>query len=370
MREFEEGVIFSLKLKDNMLDVENELTGKLYVSNIDGITIEYTKSIKDPREVFKNLGDNITNFFTVYGQIAGGKKFTAYQCHNGGGSTSLRTNTIMTEKSTIEVGSLYIGEWLDEKNLLKIDKAKVRFSYLERWFQEIRVNDGMLTNKPNHIEITLNQFSKNFNVNIDDNLTISETHKWQNKTEHGKKNIFEITQYIQCDFTEAVDAETYHQTIYKIHNFFRLLIPKANIYLEEEYINVQDTDIEICVANKHYTKESDKISRTCFLYLFDEETTPHTLTTWFSQYQKYGRVFNLLSSILDNPPFMYIEHDFLNLIQWVEGYCRLTYPPEQTEIIEFNNQLCRILMQISREKDKTLIQNITRYGYEAPLKNN
>ena len=286
MREFEEGVVFSLKCKNNMLDIENELTGKLYVSNTDGITIEYTKSIKDPKEVFESLSNTKTTSFIVYGQIAGGKKFTAYECYKGRGSTNFMVNGVMTEKCTIEVGSLYIGEWLGEKSLLKIDKAKVRFSYLERWFQEIRVNDGVLTNKPNHIEIALNQFSKDFNAKIDDNLTISETHKWQNKTELGKKNIFEITQYIQCNFVEAVDVETYQQTIYKLHNFFRLIMPQANIYIEEEYITVQDTNIEICVANKHYTKENDKISRTSFLYLFDEETISHTLKTWFLQYQK------------------------------------------------------------------------------------
>lgn len=368
MREFEEGVVFSLKLKDNMLDAENELTGKLYVSNIDGITVEYTKSIKDPREVFKNFGNNITNFFTVYGQIAGGKKFTAYQCHNGGGHTNLSTNTIMTEKFTIEIGSLYIGEWLDEKNLLKIDKAEIRFSYLERWFQEIRINDGVLTNKPEYINIALDQFSKNLNVQVDDNLTISETRKWQNKTEYGKKNIFDVTQYIQCDFAEPVDAEVYHQTIHKLHNFYRLLIPKANIYLEEEHVTIEGTDIEICVANKHYTLESNKISRIDFLYLFNEETTPQTFKTWFSLYQTYGRVFNVLSSILDNPPFMYIEHSFLNLVQWYEGYCRLTYPTSEKEKSIFKGRISDIVSLIEDDDDKKLIQDIAKFSDETPLK--
>jgi len=58
----------------------------------------------------------------------------------------------------------------------------------------------------------------------------------------------------------------------------------------------------------------------------------------------------------------------LNLIQWYEGYCRLTYPTDIEDKLAFENRISNIVNQIEAETDKKLIEDITKFSYETPLR--
>ena len=216
--------------------------------------------------------------------------------------------------------------------------------------------------------IPLKQFANNLNVDISDNITLKTSQNWERKVDFNRKLTFEIQQFIEYSFNNPVSLQLYYDLNFKLQNFFRLLLPNKNIFIEEQYISVEDKSIEIYSSDKYYVSESDKVSWSNFLYIYNKDTINDILINWFNSQKKYGRVFKVLSSILDEPPFIYVEHKFLNIVQWYEGYCRIEYPTSKDEVTKFNNQIESIIHQIKNDEDKELIQDITKYRYENPLK--
>lgn len=368
MNEFESDVLFSFTLIDNFLDKDKLLTGKLYVSDKDGIYINYTSTINDPTELFGNLTENEITFIPVYGQTVKGKRFTAYQCHKENAHTNMANSNFITKTEDIKVSSLFFGAWIEDIDNIQINSAKVRFSYLEHWLYKFKINDKYFDKGIESFTVPLEQFDINLNVKIDDNTIIKDTRDWNRDVDKNKKLTFEVNQFLEYTFTNSISLKSYNELNFNLQNFFRLILPDKNIFIEEQYITIEDTNIEIYNSNKHYVAESDKVSWGNFLYLYDENTINEILLNWFSNQNKYGRIFKVLSSILDNPPFMYLEHKYLNIIHWYEGYGRVQYPTDDNTINEFKIKIQNIVNQIKDLEDQQLVQDITKYGYEFPLK--
>jgi len=103
------------------------------------------------------------------------------------------------------------------------------------------------------------------------------------------------------------------------------------------------------------------------LYIYNENTVNDILINWFDLQSVYGRIFDLLSSILDEKPFMYLEHSFLNIAQWYEGFCRIKYPTSDEDISQFKSKIKNIVSQVSESEDKKFIEEITKFSYETSL---
>ena len=116
-----------------------------------------------------------------------------------------------------------------------------------------------------------------------------------------------------------------------------------------------------------FHREINNVSWLDFLYLYNEDTIQDILLNWFSLQNDYGRIFDLLSSILDEKPFMYLEHSFLNVIQWYEGFCRIKYPTSNEDKEVFESKIENIVNQVSDCEDKKFIKDITQFSYESPL---
>ena len=104
-----------------------------------------------------------------------------------------------------------------------------------------------------------------------------------------------------------------------------------------------------------------------FIYIYNEDTVNDILINWFNLQGVYGRIFDLLSAILDEKPFIYLEHSFLNIAQWYEGFCRIKYPTDENDITKFKSKIENIVNQVSESEDKKFIEEITQFRYETPL---
>jgi hypothetical protein len=122
---------------------------------------------------------------------------------------------------------------------------------------------------------------------------------------------------------------------------------KFRLQNEEQDIIVLGKEVEIYSSNKHYSSEVNNVSWLDFLYLYNEDTIQDILLNWFTLQNDYGRIFDLLSSILDEKPFMYLEHSFLNVIQWYEGFCRIKYPTSNEDKEAFESKIENIVEQVS-----------------------
>ena len=366
MEEFESDIFFSFNSQDNLLDDKQRLSGKLYVSNSNEIHIEYI-SIANPIDILSALSNQNTKPFVVYGQTSKGKRFTANQCYMRNGNNHFTQGSFAIKKGEILISTLFLGEWLNDINNLEINSGRVRFSYLEHWLGSFKVNDNYSEKGKENFSVDLEQFNTNLNVEIDNGITLKTSRSWGQNVEFNKKLIFDVRQYLSYEFNNPISFKAYNQLNFKLQNFFRVILPKKDIFIEERYVTVLDKEVEVFSSNKYYASEIDKVSWGDFLYIYNESTVNDILTNWFNLQDTYGRIFDLLSSILDEKPFMYLEHSFLNIAQWYEGFCRIKYPTSDEEISNFKSKIENILSQVSESDDKKLIKEITQFSYEVPL---
>lgn len=362
MREFESDIFFSFNSHDNLLDDKQRLSGKLYVSNSNNIHIEYI-SLANPIELFKDLSNQNPKSIVVYGQTADGKKFTANQCYMNNSNMNFTQGSFTTKKGNIFISTLFFGEWLSDIDTIRINKGRVRFSYLEHWLGLFKIDNNYLK----EFSVDLEQFNTNLNVKIDNNTILKTSRSWSQNIEFNKKLIFDVKQYLSYEFSNPILFKEYNELNFKLQNFFRTILPEKDIFIEERYITVLDKEVEVYSSNKHYALETNKISWMDFLYIYNEETVNDVLINWFNLQGVYGRIFDILSAILDEKPFMYLEHSFLNIAQWYEGFCRIKYPTSDEDISKFKAQIENIVSQISENEDKKFICEITQFSYEAPL---
>ena len=366
MKEFESDIFFSFYSQENLFDNNLRLSGKLYVSNSNGIKIKFIK-LANLIEIFSTLSNQNPKPFTVYGQTSDGKRFTASQCFSNNSNTNFTQGSLSTEKGEILINTLFLGEWLNDIDNIQINKGSVRFSYFEHWLGSFKINDNYTEKGKENFSVDLEQFDTNLNIEIDTNTILKSSRSWQQKVEFNRILSFSVKQYLSYEFKNPITFQEYNKLNFKLQNFFRTILPKKNIFIEEQYITILENEVEIYSSNKHYSPEINKVSWLDFLYLYNEDTIQYILLNWFSLQNNYGRIFDLLSSILDEKPFMYLEHSFLNVIQWYEGFCRIKYPTSNEEIVAFNSKIENIITQVSDSKDKTFIKEITQYSYETPL---
>lgn len=366
MKEFESDIFFSFNNQENLFDNNLRLCGKLYVSNSNGIKIKFIK-LANPVEIFSALSNQNPKPFTVYGQTAEGKKFTASQCYYNNSSINFTQGSLSTEKGEILISTLFFGEWLNDINNIQLNKGSVRFSYFEHWLGSFKINDNYIEKGKENFSVDLEQFKTNLNLDLDSNTTLKTSRSWNQNVEQNKKLIFDVKQYLSYEFKNPVSFQEFNKLNFKFQNFFRTILPRKDIFIEEQYITVLENEVEIYSSNKHYSPEVNKVSWLDYLYLYNEETVQDILLNWFTLQNDYGRIFDLLSSILDEKPFMYLEHSFLNVIQWYEGFCRIKYPTSNEDKEAFESKIENIVEQVSDIEDKKLIEDITKFSYETPL---
>jgi len=366
MKEFESDVFFCFNNQENILDDKQRLSGKLYVSNSNDIHIEYM-SVANPMDMVNAFSNQNIKPFIVYGQTSDGKRFTANQCYIKNGNINFSQGSFLTKKGEILINTLFFGEWISDIDNIKINKGRVRFSYFEHWLGLFKVDDNYFKEGKKDFSVDLEQFDTNLNVEIDNNTILKTSRSWRQNVEFNKKLIFDVKQYLSYEFSNPISIEKYNQLNFKLQNFFRVILPKKDIFIEEQYITILDEEVEIYSSNKHYALEIDKVSWGDFLYIYNEDTVNDILINWFNLQAVYGRIFDLLSSILNEKPFIYLEHSFLNIVQWYEGFCRIKYITSDEEISDFKSKIENIVSQISDIEDKKLIEEITQFSYETPL---
>jgi len=360
MKEFESDIFFSFDTKDNLFDIKQRLSGKLYVSNSKGLYIEYI-----------SIPITLTNLnikpFIIYGQTFDGKRFTANQCYITDKNIDFSKDSLLIQKEKVFISTLFFGEWLDNIDNIKINKGRVRFSYLEHWLGLFKVDDNYIEEGRKDFSVDLEQFDSNLNIKIDNNIILKTSRSWRQNVEFNKKLIFDVKQYLLYEFLNSISLQKYNQLNFKLQNFFRIILPKKDIFIEEQYITILDKEVEIYSSNKYYTPEKSEVFSGDFLYIYNDNTINDILINWFKLQSVYGRIFDLLASTLDEKPFMYLEHSFLNIAQWYEGFCRIKYPTSDERISKFKSKIENIVSQVSEREDKKFIEEITQFSYETPL---
>ncbi len=185
MKEFESDIFFSFYSQENLFDNNLRLSGKLYVSNSNGIKIKFIK-LANLIEIFSTLSNQNPKPFTVYGQTSDGKRFTASQCFSNNSNTNFTQGSLSTEKGEILINTLFLGEWLNDIDNIQINKGSVRFSYFEHWLGSFKINDNYTEKGKENFSVDLEQFDTNLNIEIDRNTILKTLRSWQQKVEFNR----------------------------------------------------------------------------------------------------------------------------------------------------------------------------------------
>ena len=151
--------------------------------------------------------------------------------------------------------------------------------------------------------------------------------------------------------------QEYNKLNFKLQNFFRTILPKKDIFIEEQDIIVLGKEVEIYSSNKHYSSEVNNISWLDFLYLYNEKTIEDILLK-----QKVDRNLLLLKDL----------QEFVNNISLTK--LSITDRVNFIEIVlknlqEYNNSKKEFKFNILIDKYKNVVET-SEDIYTLPSKDN
>lgn len=364
MQQFNENVAISFNLNEENNMPLNPLFFGTLKTNSNELTINYQENkLPDYQKI------ESTKEFNLYGQTVSGKKFIAINClFTQVGRGTMIPNGLIINNNSIFINRLFIGDWdLDIKSK-KIKNVSVRFSYLEHWLHNLKIEHKFNENKICGMSIeNLDLKFKEFIINNEFKFTINTS--FTTKTEANKKFIFDSKRWINLSFDNYITIDEAYQKIFILNNFFRIMLPAKKIFVEDLSVKTEDDkNYDIVYRQTNYQKEDLKTSWTDYLYLYNENNIKNILSNWFNMQEQYGMIMDSLFSILDDKSFVYLENRFIAYMQWIEGFARIAYPAKEDEKLEFENKINNIINQISSDDDKDFIESITKFKYETPLR--
>lgn len=277
----------------------------LKVDDIDIIAqLKYTNDNKseifltlpiNKSQYFKKLFDN-SEPFNINGEFEDSIKFTAFDCYVVQSLYTPKNNSVadtLTSKIEfdsnaesdrlrdyrIEIGKLYLkAHDVDDK--IHVKKVDIKFSSIDEWI-------------PNDKNKKI--FIKQNNCNI----TISNS-------------------FITIESLNAITLKQVNQIIFDLLVFFEVILLNNSVKRIEKFIyTIDETKIQEIMTYKQETKINEQ-----FLFDYSTNNIEDILNRWFQSKDKYGKIFNYLSGILNETSAEYLELKFLMLAQWIEAYTR------------------------------------------------
>jgi len=307
---------------------DNKISGILKFHPVEGANLELIGSFKGTKDLNAFLQPNI-----ILGVTSNGKIVTLYKCYEFKSHMSMPGFL----SSSFIASVVFLGHHFEKEEDIIFDTLSLNYSHLEEWtritgFQFIKLeidSKNHLTKHeirysfPQKVEAKLG----NFNISFDYNFT------------SGGDRIKEVnlkqTTFIKIEPNKPIHFDNYQRNIcYHIQNFLSLAIGKAAFPLIVKGKNkacktelsdgrVAYNDILIFYKMKHLPELSKKLHPFDMFFSFGDisDNFEKCLRNWFAKAEVLRPVYDLYFGTLYNPS-MYLEHEFLSLIQAIESYHR------------------------------------------------
>ncbi len=355
-----------------------KIIGLIKFDPYNGGILELYGSFKD----FNNLKQN-TYFEIINGQIFGGRMITLCKCYASHFSFDGRGSL----ESRFYVNYILIGEIFTRYKDIVFNKLRIHYAYFDEWLeitsfyfkkeqdpQRQHKGISLVYKYPKEIEIKLNDFKLNIIFEYSHDLKRYEIHIKQ-------KTMIEIVP------NEKVHLDVYLTDLsYNIQNFISFGIGKATFPLEligilknkaSKLDEIQDqNNIEIYYRNNNYTEEIEFIHPDKYLFTVKdiEPNFKKCFITWIKKAEMLKSVYDLYFAILYNPN-MYIEHQFLTLIQAIEAYHRRIFNGKYLTEEKFSSILKQLhqcipdqIPQNFKEKIKNSLHYLNEFSLRKRLK--
>ena len=304
---------------------DKKISGTLKFHPVEGANLELIGSFKGIEDLNTVLQPDI-----ISGITSNGKIITLYLCYES--QSHVRVPGFLM--SSFIVRMVFLGYHFEKAEDIVFDSLSLNYSHLEEWARITGFQFKKEDDPKNHLtklEVSYS-FPKKVEVKLS-NLNISFDYNFTLGGDRIKEVKLKQTMFIKIEPHKPVHINDYHRDIcYHIQNFLSLAIGRAvSPLIIKGKTNACKTklpdgrvvynDILIFYRIKDVPKLS--IHPADMLFSFDDISAnfENYLRNWFAKSEILQPVFDLYFGTLYNPS-MYLQHEFLSLIQALESYHR------------------------------------------------
>jgi hypothetical protein len=316
----------------------------------------------------------------MLGTSSCGKKITLHKCFE----TNERYSSSGFPTSSFYANIVFIGWHFTKPEELKFKSFFVNYPYFEEW-SKIRVFSHCLESEekskqyevkyevPEPVEAKID----NFKISFDHNLNISGDRLREVNLKH--------TTFVKIEPEDELHFEEYQSILYHLQNFLSLATTRAIYPLSikattEQYKHVSTFSkgkvhhppIEIFYNVIGEVDLSEKLNHYDMLFTFEDISGQFEtyLQNWFDKAELLKPVYDLFFGTLYKPS-MYLEVQFLSLIQAVESYHRRRFGGKYLSDEDYK-EVCDTLVNAIPDSVeggfKDSLESRIRYGNEFSLR--
>jgi hypothetical protein len=285
------------------------------------------------------------------------------------------------QNSIIESQYLFIGKHFNARNEICFSSLQVNFTNLENWLALTPFSMEIPDKIKNGVWKLIHKWPSEFIAKIEKfNSKIESTHEFKTEGDHIRNAIWKSKAYLKITPDKPKHFKWYWSVIYDLCNFLTLLIG-ATTYIT--HVKAYGDDIEINPGQK--TKETIELFFTQKkpginegLHPFEmiipfpriAEKIDKVISLWFSKSQDFRSVYDLFFGTFYNPG-MYLQFQFLSLMQAIESFHRVTKVGKYLSDEDWKPYREKLANEISVELDsghRESLKSRIKYGNEYSLR--
>jgi len=351
---------------------EKQVSGTLRFTPNEGAILELIGSFKDTKDILKPE--------IILGISSNGKKITLHKCFETKCfETKTKSNVsfpgLLT--SSFYANEIFVGAHFQKSEDIKFRELSIRYSYLDEWVNISGFNIQYPDEKeivikykePEPIQTSIGEDCKIF---IEIQVT-RPTHSIVQKEASIKQRT-----YIRIEHSVEKSLEEYWNIMRHIQNFLSLGVTEPVCPLTVKGIteSIKDMPYNLPVEVEIY-RHSPEVSKTPkTLYPYDmlftfkdiSDRFEILLKNWFEKADTLGPVYDLYFGTLYNP-WMYLQHQFLSLIQAIEAYHRRKFEGKYLSNDDYEPIYEKFINELAIEPSfKEALKSKLKYGNEYSLR--
>jgi hypothetical protein len=355
---------------------ENKISGILKFHPVEGANLELIGSFKSPKDLNKFLQPNI-----ILGITSNGKIITLHKCYEYKSPLSMPGFL----SSSFIVSMVFVGHHFEKEENIVFDNLSLNYSHLEEWAGITGFQFKFETGPKN--ELKKHEVSYSFPQKVEaklGNIKISLDYSFTSGGDRIKEVDLKQTTFIKIEPNKSIHFNDYQRDIYyHIQNFLGLAMgrPVYPLIIKGKTKECKTTlpdgrtvynDILIFYSMKELPDLSKKLLPFDILFSFGDikDNFEKYLKNWFAEANVLKPVYDLYFGTLYKSS-MYLQHQFLSLIQAIESYHRRIYGGKYLPDADYT-QICETLVKaIPREVPNDFsrsLKNRLRYHNEFSLR--
>lgn len=333
---------------------EKKICGKLKFDSQDGAelkTIGFFKSEMESLDLKRYgiiLGSTDKGLMTLVNTI---------ETHSGAGSFY---------KSSLYVQIILKGHLFEKKEDMKFKNVSFSFLNLEEWANLNGIHRELGEDFP----VFYFKSPQPITTTVQD-LGISIRFLGYNKTTRFNAEIGQETVFV-IENINGIDLNDFIFNIgNQIRNFLTLGMGNATFPLEIQTLTIDDKDVNIYYRTNSFNRTYKKIlNHEMFFSLNDISNFEMIMKNWLINYDKLRPVYSAYFGTITNSK-MFLEQEFLSLIQALESYHRRMIGGEYMDEKDYSAHTKNLYLNIPPEfshSHKDSLKNRIKYGYEYSLR--